>query len=575
MIDDLSVSGVAYRDMAVLVRSRAAYPELLGAFATFDIPVQPGGRTGLFAQPESRLLGHTYCWLAGTDWRDTYGPPQEVHLDALIDEYVNLFDLPSSRRRRLADFLRDWQHHVPKESRSANLVGEFYALLDQLDVRDWDLNDRLSVNRLGTLARFSSLLADYESVRRRARRDVSASGEQVGGQDRGTWYYRNLAIHIVNYTQGAYEGFDGEPDQTLDAVDLLTVHGAKGLEWPVVFVPSMTSGRFPSSKTGKAQSWLVPSDRFAADRYEGSDADERRLFYVAMTRARDFLSVSHHQMVKTKRVAASPYFEDVAHLRVDPDEVLLPAINGMIGEDDDPINLTYSELAAFLECGQEFRLRNLVGFEPRLAAELGYGKAVHHLMRAVAEATQARGRIPDVAEVDRIVDAGFFLPTANKAAHRQLRGAAHRLVMRYIEEHPDDLYRVWQTERPFELHLDGVVVNGRADVILDKEDGVPSALAIVDYKTSTRGEVGDHALQLQIYSDAGRREGLDVRAAYVHDMKAAKRESIPIGPTELAVGEGTAVDAAARIRARDYAPRPGRRCKSCEVRTVCAAAITR
>ncbi|MGH3471702.1 MAG: 3'-5' exonuclease, partial [Nocardioidaceae bacterium] len=84
------------------------------------------------------------------------------------------------------------------------------------------------------------------------------SGEQVGGQDRGLWYYRNLAIHIVNYAHGAYEGFDGEADFVLDAVDLTTVHRAKGLEWPAVFVPSVTAGRFPSSKTGKQQKWLVP-----------------------------------------------------------------------------------------------------------------------------------------------------------------------------------------------------------------------------------------------------------------------------------------------------------------------------
>ena len=94
----------------------------------------------------------------------------------------------------------------------------------------------------------------------------------------------------------------------------------------------------------------------------------------------------------------------------------------------------------------------------------------------------------------------------------------------------DDLHRVWETERPFELHLDGVTVTGRADVILDHEGGVPTALAIVDYKTSTIGEVGDHALQLQVYSDAGRREGLDVRGAYVHDLKAAERSPVPVDP---------------------------------------------
>ena len=154
----------------------------------------------------------------------------------------------------------------------------FYELLTVLDVRDWDLSDQLQVNRLGTLARFSALLADYESVRRRARPDAVAEGEQVGGESRGTWYYRNLALHIINYAQGAYEGFDGEDDFALNAIDLTTVHRAKGLEWPAVFVPAVTAKRFPSSRSGQIQDWLVPRWMFDATRYEGGDADERRLF---------------------------------------------------------------------------------------------------------------------------------------------------------------------------------------------------------------------------------------------------------------------------------------------------------
>ncbi len=159
---------------------------------------------------------------------------------------------------------------------------------------------------------------------------------------------------------------------------------------------------------------------------------------------------------------------------------------------------------------------------------------------------------------------------ANKPAHRQLKDAARRLVTTYADKYEADLYRVWETERPFELHLDGVTVTGRADVILDQEGGVPTALAIVDYKTATHGEVDDHALQLQVYADAGRREGLDVRAAYVHDLKAASREPVPVDPAAISRAEATCREAAARIRARDYRPNPGLRCRRCEVRTICA-----
>lgn len=570
MVLDLNESGVAYRDIAVLVRGRAAYRALVDTFATFDIPVQPGGRTGLFDQPEAEVLGRTFAWMTGIEWRPVRGPGALVEEDDLLDEYRAAFGLDGAARNRVRRFLREWRDAVPRKDRSADLVGELYDLLAELDVRSWDLGDPLAVNRLGTLARFTALLADYESVRRRARPDAATPGEQVGGQDRGDWYYRNLAIHIVNYAQGTYEGFDGEEDLELDAVDLTTVHRAKGLEWPVVCIPSMTASRFPTSRIGQAQDWPVPRSMFAAARYEGSDADERRLFYVALTRARDWVSVSRHERVTTRAVGPSPYYRELQHHEVDPAAVVPPPIDAG-GAADQAMELTYSELASFLDCALAYRLRALLGFQPRLAQELGYGKAVHHLLRTVADRTKATGSVPSATEIEGILDAGFFLPTANKPAHRQLKDAARRLIVEYVTTHADDLHRVWETERPFELHLEGVTVLGRADVILDREGGVPTALAILDYKTST-GVDADHGLQLQVYADAGRREGLDVRGAYVHDLKAGARIPVDVGEVAVAGVEGRVQEAAERLRARDFTPSPGARCRTCEVRTVCGSA---
>ena len=573
VILDLVDQDVRFGDIAVLVRGRAAYGQLVDQFRTFDIPVQPGGRTGLFDQAEAVLLGQTIAWLSDIEWRDRYGPGRGITEATLLGDYGRVFGLDGPAQNRLRRLLREWKAAVPRSDRTADLVGELYTLLDELRVRDWDLSSPIVLNRIGTLARFSSLLADYESVRRRARPDSEVVGEQVGGEDRGTWYYRNLAIHIINYAQGAYEGFDGEADYELDAVDLTTIHRAKGLEWPVVFVPSLTANRFPTTRTGRPQDWLVPRDRFNAPRYEGSDADERRLFYVAMTRARDWLSVSAHDRVTRNEVGRSPYYLELAHLETPPDDIRLPAIERADDGAGDPIAMTYSELAMFIDCGFAFRLRELIGFEPRLAPELGYGKAVHHVLRTVAEVTRASGHVPTPAEIDQILDESFFLPTANKPAHRQLKDAARRLVNTYTDRYEADLHRVWETERPFELHLDGVIVSGRADVILDKEGGMPTALAIVDYKTSTSGSALDHELQLQIYADAGRREGLDVRAAYVHDLRAAAREPIPVDPGTVSQAETMVADAAAKVRAREYHPNPGDRCRRCEVRTICRHAL--
>jgi DNA helicase II / ATP-dependent DNA helicase PcrA len=402
LIHELIDAGLRYQDIAVLVRGRSAYSRLVEQFSTFDIPVQPEGRTGLFEQPEARVLGRTFAWLGDIEWRAPFERGKSISSQELLEEHGRVFLLDEPAQRRLAKLLREWKQAVPREDRTADLVGELYGLFDELDVRSWDLEDPLALNRLGTLARFSGLLADYESVRRRARPDPDTPGEQVGGQDRGTWYYRNLAIHIVNYAQGAYEAFDGEADYVLNAIDLTTVHRAKGLEWPAVFLPSLTANRFPTTKAGRPQEWLVPREHFNAPRYEGGDADERRLFYVGMTRARDWLSVSRHRRVTTKACAPSPYYEELSQLELEPDDIGVPPFD-LDGEDTaQDISLSYSELALFIDCGFAFRLRNLLGFQPKIAPELGYGKAVHHVMRRMAEETARLGRVPSDSEVTEI-----------------------------------------------------------------------------------------------------------------------------------------------------------------------------
>ncbi|MEC8814512.1 MAG: ATP-dependent DNA helicase [Actinomycetota bacterium] len=573
MILELARSGVPFRDIAVLVRGKAAFPALIEQFGTFNIPVQPGGRTGLFDQPDAAIMGRTFCWLTSVDWRLGFDRGELVDLEDLLDEFDQQFGLVKRVRNRLRKLLLEWQAQVPNTERTADLIGEFYGLLSILDIRSWDLDDPILVNRLGILARFSALLADYETVRRRARPDPDNPGEQVGGEDRGVWYYKNLAFHILNSAQGAFDGFDGEDGFAIDAVDLLTIHKAKGLEWPVVFVPSLTS-RFPSNKVGREQGRLVPRDRYPAARYEGSDADERRLFYVAMTRARDWLSLSRHNLVKVQSTDTSPYWAELDDHLVDPGAVVFPEIIERNRIDDEPIMISFSELSLFIDCGRAYRLRTMIGFQPPIAPELGYGKAVHHVMRAIAEHTRNAGTVPDDAELDSLIDNSFFLPAANKPAHRNLKDAARRLINQYRADYSDDLRRVWETERPFELHLDGVTIIGRADVVLDREGGDPDSLAILDYKTSTDSDPSQYELQLQIYSDAGRREGLDVRGAYVHDLKNADRIAVDLSDEAIAGAEATVAAAADRLRSGDFSANPGDRCRRCDVRQMCASART-
>jgi DNA helicase-2/ATP-dependent DNA helicase PcrA len=575
------VRGYEYREIGVLCRGRVSLPPLVAAFADRGIPVQSSGRTNLFTQPEADLFGRTISWLVGHDWRagGTYNwEDEEVTLDDLVSRYREVYELPPSRVPVVRAHLEAWAARVSDESQPANLVRELYELMGQLGVDDWDFDDPVRVNRIGSLARCSQLIADYETARRRARPDHERPGELRGAKDRGEKYYKWLAIYVQNWARGTYEGFEGEENFDVDAVDLTTIHQAKGLEWPLVFIPALTDRRFPSSRTGSAKDWRIPTDLFDRTRYEGTYNDERRLFYVAVSRARDYLSLSTFAALaggaKPQRQKVSRYLVEAFDGEV-PELAELPDTppDETPGETDEPLEISFSELAQYRSCGMQYRLRTLIGFQPPLVPELGYGKAVHHILRQVAEHVSRHGKKPTPTQLDRLFDDGFYLPAANKAAHREMKRTARELVDRYVTDWDEELERVWEVERPFELHLGDATVIGRADVILDRSNGA-ERLTIVDYKTA-EADGDQHAFQLQVYTDAGRREGLTVERAFVHDLKTATRLSVPVGEDDVDEAERLVRDLVTGLRRRAYIPRPEKtRCGHCDVQAMCRARMT-
>lgn len=569
--------GARYRDIAVLIRGRTSLAAILETFVAEDIPVLPGGRTNLFLQRDAQTFGRLCAWLAGHQWRtDPFGPGREVSLDSLMRRYKKDFGLARAQAAAVRTKLEAWRAEAQEPTAPANLVRDFYELLHLLGVEDWDESEDGVVTRLGALARCTQILADFEATRFRARVDPERPGEIVGGQDRGEWHYRWLAIFVQNYAAGAYEGFEGHDVVPLDAVELTTIHQAKGLEWPIVFVPSVIARRFPTSMVGRPKAeWHVPTDLFDEARYDGSLNDERRLFYVALTRARDQLLVSSFGSYPSGRsTASSPLLVEALADRELIDAERIPPAPDF--ENPDPeeelVEVTLSDLQLYDSCGMSFRLRSLLGFQPVLARELGYGRAVHHVMRTVAEYVQANERPPDGEEVARIFDEEFFLPLATKATHRELKARARRHVEGFIESYADELSALWAVERPFELRTPDALVSGRADVILH-DDGEDPRLTIVDYKTARLGGDQDgldpFEFQLRVYGEAGHQEGLAVSGAYVHDLVNDERIAVAVDSSALRQARERVDELVLGLKADRYSPQPGPACARCDVSPIC------
>lgn len=577
-IVDLKARGFAYGDIALLFRSvRTSAPPFIEALRQRGIPLSAGGRTGLFLLPEIDLLGRIYAWMIDSDWAVTgYGKPREaIDEDDLVQRLRKHFPV-SAPPKKIKKFLQDWKRHATTGSAPAALVLDYYNFLNFLGVCTLDPDNPDDNARLGSLARFSSILSDFEGVTRRAR-FIQEEGEEKlkGGQDRGIHYYRRLGNYIQHYARDAYEDFDGEDTSTVDAVHIVTVHQSKGLEWPVVFLPSLTKLRFPSSMAGRAREWLLPESAFPREksrRYEGGNGEERRLFYVAMTRARDHLYPSTFRFINSA-AKPSPYLVSISGGDIpNRDRLPVPSAPASAQRTEDPkLAISFSELASFEDCGYRFRLSRRLGFANQLVSELGYGRSIHHVLRHIAEISRDTKRIPSRAEVEAIIDREFYLPFANRGNFEELKGKAARLVYKYVDQYRSDLGRIWATERPFELHLPHGILSGRADVILSHNEDRPDSLAVVDYKTVKGSEQDEKfRFQLTVYAAAGRLEQLSIDAALLHNLDSSNRTEVDISPKQTHSALDRVGGLMSDLRSCKFTAAPEtNKCKSCEYRRLC------
>jgi len=571
----LHEQGHRYGDIAILLRSvRTAGQVFVAALRDEGIPSTCGGRTGLFMMPEMDALGMTYCWLADAEWRqERFGDSTTADALAVAAALRKAFGSERSEKE-LVTLLSDWKRLTHDGTRPTNLIDDFYRLLRLLGVHQWD-TDRNS-HRLGTLARFSAIIADYEHVSLRGRL-VDEDGVKAfrGGQNSGKWFMIHFVQYMLHFARDAYEEFESEDLVEPDAVAIMTVHGAKGLEWPVVFLPSLQDRRFPSSRAGRDRSWILPDAAVSPavkSRYAGGENEERRLFYVAMTRARDRLYLSHFER-QSNRSKPSRFLEDLGL------PAPTPGISPPVGppaqprRDAEPPTLTVAltDLIRLDECGHRYRLGTALGFQNRLVSELGYGRAIHHVLRLIADEARRTGRLPTLQQAAALLDEVAYFPFANKASFEAMRRRAQVVVGMYVSAYGDDLSRVWATERPFELYVADGTLTGRADVILDHHDGTPDSLALLDYKTTQDAQRAEQTeFQLRVYAAAGRAEGLSIDGAYLHQLDDGRRVPIGLDPEPVSEAVARVETLMSTIRERRFVAAPEEaKCNRCDYRQLC------
>jgi DNA helicase-2/ATP-dependent DNA helicase PcrA len=376
-------------------------------------------------------------------------------------------------------------------------------------------------------------------------------------------------------------GEDEEPAQVeaVDAIQVMTIHQSKGLEFDAVFVPSLVEGRLPQS--GRSPRFELPPavlEPLVRGR-EDVVAEERRLLYVAMTRARRrlYLSWANHYE-GGRRWRESRFLDEVRQagaravheVRVDA----LPATT--IDEPvpavphDGEVKLSYSAMTAYIDCPRQYWYRHVERLPVVQSAEAAHGEILHEVLRRAGELRKAGKPLTArrlKAMHEEVWKAASF-PDPRRAPAFKRVGAAELEAYRGrggFESAPAYL------EQPFDVAVDGWKLRG----VIDRIDRTDEGWRIIDYKSGRPVARRRRDLQVALYalgaSAALRLEPLQLEVVYL-----ASRESVRVEKVAALVrdAEAEGTDVAAGIRAGRFESRPERRrCRLCPYRLACEDAL--
>ena len=390
------------------------------------------------------------------------------------------------------------------------------------------------------------------------------------------------------------------PRSSGDAVRFLTAHAAKGLEFRhVAIIRGSSNNWFPTPYAEPLIAFpaeLRRPDASANDDKTLHEEEERRLFYVAMTRAKDTLAIYAHQGKGKKdpkpakflrEFMANPaykkfwsthpaeFVQDIAageapRIAVQQSNVaawlLMPPSASFV------TGLSASAIEIYEECPLRFKLEREWNLPRDVPASLHYGAAMHRILHTFYDA-QRYGR--EIGDNDLLEQFRFDLASAGIADRYQyelyLRQGMEQLRQFFEFARTAPPPEVIETECRFELQVGSAKLAGRVDRI-DRTG--PDTVAIVDYKTGKprSQEDADESLQLSLYALAARETwGKHADRLIFHNLE----NNTPVYTTrtdaELEAAKIRVQKASDEIAEGKFAAKPGYHCAFCPYRNLCPA----
>jgi len=516
----------SYRDFAILVRAHSQADYFLRALNMKGIPHKFVGSTGLYQQREVSVLINYLKAL--TDFEDS------LNLYSLLTSEI--YNLPQEDAIKLTSYAK-------RKNRS------LYFILKKLEsIENEDLKlDKVSKKIIETM--FSDLEAGinlsrsqkagkvlYDFLNRtKYLSDLSKSQDTediVKIQNIAKFFEKieefeqiakaETTIQFVQYLEIIRSAGDDpatvEFDPELDAVNVMTIHGAKGLEFPIVFMVNLVSDRFPTKNRGEAIELPEALIKESLPKGDWHHQEERRLFYVGATRAKDLLYFTWSRDLGGKRLKKlSPFVLEAldsastkAQLtKLSPFEKIerfAPISPQMIQSklfDVDVLKLTQGSIDDYLTCAYKYRYVHVLRVPVLRHHSVVYGAALHNAIAAFLRSKKNGNllTLPQVLEVfENVWDSEGFLTLEHE---KKRKNQGKKALEAFYNREKESKVIPGLIEQKFAFTLKDTTIKGRFDRV---DISAGSKVKIIDYKSSENidqdraNSQAKESIQLVIYA---------------------------------------------------------------------------
>ncbi|MDP8234035.1 MAG: ATP-dependent DNA helicase [Candidatus Saelkia tenebricola] len=590
----------SYKDFAILVRSNKDADLFLQALNMRQLPLRFSGSEGLYSQKEIRFF---IAWLKFlTDPQDSLSLYYIMSFP-VYDFDIEMLSVCMSKGRatnRALYFILKHINEYPelgsciKEEMALKIksflmnIAEFFQYLPQFNV------GRLLYKILTETGYLNSLTAGGMKAESKIK-NIARFFEIVRNVSRVL--DNENAYSFTPYLDALIEAGDNpslpDADYDMDAVSILTIHKAKGLEFKSVFLVGLVSDRFPVKK--RSDGIVLPNELLRVkERWlpEGDPhiQEERRLFYVGMTRAREDLFLTSARDYGGKRAKkVSVFVMEALDLPKQPGVSFKPSALEVIQRsqgkdfkttagdipirDDELLDLSHLQIDDYFTCPLKYKYVHILKVPVMQHHAVIYGKAIHDAIQVYLR-MKINNKHFSLDEMLKIFENSWRSEGFLTREHEEMRfKEGEELLDKFYSRNEVSGVIPDYVEQDFVFLIDRDRISGRWDRI----DTSGGKIRIIDYKTSKvqdqqkADKKAKGSLQLGIYALAYKNiHGIIPDWVELHFIDSDLIGRTQFNDVDLTKVKNRINEASLGIRKRDFVPKPSYfSCVYCVFRNIC------